>query len=64
MKIRFESDDDLLLGKTFVIDDMIIVTASLLEKVSKCSWVNARISYDLSEVIDVNKTSLSKECML
>ena len=64
MKIRFESDDDLLLGKTFVIDDMIIVTASLLEKVSKCSWVNARISYDFSEVIDVNKTSLSKECML
>ena len=64
MKIRFESDDDLLLVKTFVIDDMIIVTASLLEKVSKCSWVNARISYDLSEVIDVNKTSLSKECML
>ena len=64
MKIRFESDDDLLLGKTFVIDDMIIVTASFLEKVSKCSWVNARISYDLSEVIDVNKTSLSKECML
>ena len=37
MKIRFESDDDLLLVKTFVIDDMIIVTASLLEKVSKCS---------------------------
>ena len=64
MKIRFESDDDLLLGKTFVIDDMIIITASLLEKVSKCSWVNARISYDLSEVIDVNKTSLWKECML
>ena len=73
MKIRFESDDDLPLGKTFNIDDMIIVTASLLEKVSKCSWMNVRISYknvtvrkkkDLSEVIDVNKTSLSKECML
>ena len=32
MKIRFESDDDLSLGKTFNIPDMIIVTASVLEK--------------------------------
>ena len=32
MKIRFESDDDLPLGKTFNIVDMIIVLASVLEK--------------------------------
>ena len=32
MKIRFESDDDLSLGKTFNILDMVIVVASLLEK--------------------------------
>ena len=32
MKIRFESDDNLPLGKTFKILDMIIVAASVLEK--------------------------------
>ena len=32
MKIKFESDDDLPLGKTFNILDMIIVVASVLEK--------------------------------
>ena len=32
MKIRFESDDDLPLGKTFSISDMIIGAASVLEK--------------------------------
>ena len=36
MKMRFESDDDLLLGKTFSIFDMIIVAASILEKYGKC----------------------------
>ena len=35
MKIRFESDDDLPLGKTFNIVDMIIVAASILEKNGK-----------------------------
>ena len=30
MKIKFESDDDLPLGKTFIIIDMIIVVASVL----------------------------------
>ena len=35
MKIRFESDDDLPLGKTFNILDMIIVAASVLEKYGK-----------------------------
>ena len=32
MKIKFESDDDLPLGKTFSIFDMVIVGASVLEK--------------------------------
>ena len=35
MKIKFESDDALLLGKTFNILDMIVVVASALEKNSK-----------------------------
>ena len=35
MKIRFESDDDLPLGKTINILDMIIVVASVLEKNGK-----------------------------
>ena len=35
MKIKFESDDDLTLGKTFNILDMIIVVASVLEKRGK-----------------------------
>ena len=32
MKIKFESDDDLPLGKTFNILNIIIVVASVLEK--------------------------------
>ena len=32
MKIKFESDDNLPLGKTFSISDIIIVAASVLEK--------------------------------
>ena len=32
MKIRFESDDDLPLDKTFNVVGMIIVAASVLEK--------------------------------
>ena len=35
MKIRFESDDDLYLGKTFDTLEMIIVTATVLEKSGK-----------------------------
>ena len=35
MKIKFESDDDLPLGKTFSIPDMIIVPASVLQKNGK-----------------------------
>ena len=36
MKIKFESDQDLPLGKAFNILDMIIVAASVLEKNGKC----------------------------
>ena len=32
MTIKFESDDDLLLGKAFNISDVIIVAVSVLEK--------------------------------
>ena len=35
IKIKFESDDDLLLGKTFNIADMIIVVTSVLEENGK-----------------------------
>ena len=35
MKIKFESDGDLPLGKTFSISDMIIVPASVLQKNGK-----------------------------
>ena len=35
MKIKFESDSDLPLGKIFSISDMIIVAASVLEKNGK-----------------------------
>ena len=35
MKIKFESDGDLPLGKTFSISDMIIVAASVPEKNGK-----------------------------
>ena len=36
IEIKFEADDDLLLGKTFNVFDMIIVAASDLEKNGKC----------------------------
>ena len=35
MKIKFESDDNLPLGKTFSISDIIIVAVSVLEKDGK-----------------------------
>ena len=48
MKIKFESEDDLPLGKTFNIPDMIIVITSALGKNSKyyrqIFCMNARIS--------------------
>ena len=49
MKIKFQSDDDLPLGKAFNILDMIIVVASPLEKmvniIHNVFYMNARISY-------------------
>ena len=48
VKIKFESDDDLPLGKTFNILDMIIVAASVLEKndiIHKFFHTNTRIIY-------------------
>ena len=36
LKSKFESDDDLPLGKTFNIPNMIIVFASVLERNGKC----------------------------
>ena len=48
MKIKFESDDDLPLGKTFNILDMIIV-ASVLKKminiIHKFFHMNVRMAY-------------------
>ena len=39
MKIKFESDHDLPLSKTFIVLDMIIAAASVLEKNCKYhSW--------------------------
>ena len=49
MKIKFESNDDLPLGKTFHILDMIVVAASVLEKDGKfyplIFYINVRIIY-------------------
>ena len=35
MKIKFQSDDDLPLGRAFIILDMIIVVSSVFEKSGK-----------------------------
>ena len=49
MKIKFESDNDLPLVKTFIILNMIIVVSSVLEKmvniIHKFFYMNARINY-------------------
>ena len=49
MRIKFESDDDLPLGETFSISDMIIVAVSVLKKViniiNKLFYMNVHISY-------------------
>ena len=54
MKIKFESDDDLPLGKTFNVLDMIIVPASVLEKMvnitHKVFYMKAHISYKNSVI--------------
>ena len=49
MRIKLESDDDLPLGETFSISDMIIVAVSVLEKmvniIHKLFYINVHISY-------------------
>ena len=49
MTIKFESDDDLPLGKAFNISDVIIVAVSILEKNGKyypqTFYMNARTSH-------------------
>ena len=49
MRISFESDNDLPLGKTFNILDMISFVTSVIEKNVKyypqCFYMNGRISY-------------------
>ena len=49
MKIKFESDDDLPLSKTFNVLDMIIVAASVLEKmvniIHKFFYMNVSMNY-------------------
>ena len=51
MKIKFESDDDLPLGKTFNTTDMIIAVASVLESKGKYPqffYTNARMTYKIA----------------
>ena len=75
MEIKFESNDDLPLSKTFNIPDMIIVVTSVLEKkkgniILKFFYMNAVMrevirmleheKIDASEGIDTNETSTSK----
>ena len=49
MRIKFESDDDLPLGETFSISDMIIAAVSVLKKIlniiHKLFYMNVHISY-------------------
>ena len=46
MNIKFISDDDLPLGKTFNILDMIIVLEKMINVIHKFFYKNARISYE------------------
>ena len=51
MKIKFESDDDLPLGKTFNTTDMIIAVSSVLESKGKYPqffYTNARMTYKIA----------------
>ena len=49
MRIKLESDDDLPLGETFSISDMIIAAVSVLKKIlniiHKLFYMNVHISY-------------------
>ena len=77
IKIKFNSDDELPLNKTIEIPSMIIVVRAVFHENNKyypqafldeclCKLKVIKMIYydkiDISEIIDVNKTSTSKEC--
>ena len=77
MKIKLNSDDDLLLKKPLKLHAMTIIIRCVFEEGGKlypqdffrcCNvWIKKLLQYekiDVSEGIDTNKTSASKECIL
>ena len=74
MKIKFNSDDNLLLNKKLKIHNVTIVIRSVFEEHAKfypqvyldeCLYELQMLEYDkidISEGIDINKTNASKEC--
>ena len=69
MKIKFNLDDDLPLNKTIEIDHVKIVVRAVFHENNKYYpqvFLNIKVLHydriDISEGIDVNKTSRSKEC--
>ena len=77
MKIKFNSDDDLSLNKPLKFHNMTIIIRSVFEDGGKLYPqvflndalyelnIQKMLEYDridISEKIDINKTSLSKEC--
>ena len=64
MKIKFYSCDDLPLNKSLKFHAMTIIIRSVFQEDGQLYPQLFLEKIDISEVIDVNKTSLSKECML
>ena len=76
MKIKFNSDYDLPLNKPLKFHTMSIIIRSVFEErgnlypwvfLDDVLWIIKMLQYekiDVSEEIDTNKTSASKECML
>ena len=63
MKIKFNSDDDLPLSKPLKLHMLTIIVRSVFEEEGKLyPEVLEYDRIDISEGIDVNKTSASKEC--
>ena len=68
MKIKFNSDDDLPLNRPQKLHAMTIIIRSVFEEGGKLYpqvWIIKMLQYensDVSEGIDTNKTSASKEC--
>ena len=74
MKIRFESNDNLLLNKTLKLHNLTIVFRSVFQDDGKyypqiildeCLYELSMLEYDridVSEGIDINKTNSSEEC--